>query len=291
MPRARVVSALRRHTSQPVGRRDLPRVRSRGQNGPINTALKPTTGAELLSQLGFLHVPGSPLVAGHAYLFVAIRRRPTLRHFDPQRAEFWLTQQQRGKRQSIDWWTRDTEMDYAWGGIRIADRLGVSNDYVSFGGQLSVERVNDVKVAVFRSAAPILAAGGHSQDCDPLAHVVAGFLARLRAVAGRGLKQEAVLASLSPVALYSAFVADCLRRYDDADRLSSWRPRTVSLLQAEARRLREQSPDEWSAGFTASSATDGLPTTERPHRATPCRPATSVIGRPSRRGTRASPAS
>ena len=40
----------------------------------------------LLANLGFLLVPGPPLDHGAAYLLVAVRAKPTLAHFDPERS-------------------------------------------------------------------------------------------------------------------------------------------------------------------------------------------------------------
>lgn len=211
--------------------------------------LTPHVGSELLSELGFLHVPGPPLSANRAYLFVAVRRRPTLRHFDPERIDYWQTVDGRGGVASIDWRTRmPAQGEFAWGAIRIADRLNVINDFVGFGGTLAVKRSSDTLVAVFCSAAPILARGGQSQGWDPTSDEVATFFARLRAAAGESRAAEARLAQQQPQALYAAFVCVSLARYEMAERVAAWRPPALALLRRERSRLRRRVPAAWTAG-------------------------------------------
>jgi hypothetical protein len=215
----------------------------------IPELLTPAIGRQLLDELGFLHVPGPPLTASRAYLFVAIRRKPTLRHFDPERIDYWAEQDGVGAAATIEASTgRLPRGAFAWGRIRIVDRLREGNDYVAFGGRLSVERIDDVTVAVFASEAPILARGGHSQGWDPLAEETSGYDARLRAAFGRDRGLERFALSMSPVALYAAFVADTLAREDAAARVAAWHPVTQALLRREARRLARSVPADWAAG-------------------------------------------
>jgi hypothetical protein len=216
----------------------------------MSATLTPLTGAELLSQLGFLHVPGVPVVSGRAYLFVALRPRPTLRHFDPEVVRYWTCRTGRGVREDLDWATPIPLVTrFSWGLISIADRLGVTNDFVAFGGELEVDRQTETKVIVFSSEAPILARGGHSQDWDPWSDEVAAFLARLRAAAGdRQLEEQ--LDSLTPVARYAAFVGAGLARYRASTALSRWHPATHALLERERRRLQAEAPDDWASGTT-----------------------------------------
>ena len=211
--------------------------------------LGPEVGGELLEELGFLHVPGPPYAEGRAYLFVALRRRPTLRHFDPERVDYWLTDEGRGVRASVDWFSRlPAESEFAWGSLRVIDRLGMSNDYVTFGGTIGVGAQGGTKICVFGSSAPIMSRGGHSQGWDPGAEEAAAFLARLRAAAGRSIEFERRLAALSPEAIYAAYVADSRARYRDSRTLADWRPRTLSSLRREEDRLRGHSPADWTSG-------------------------------------------
>jgi hypothetical protein len=215
----------------------------------MDARLDPTTGAELLAQLGFLHVPGRPLVPRPAYLFVALRRRPTLEHFDPERVDYWTEVDARGVRTELDRSVaRVADSSFAWGLIRVVDRKSISNEWVSFGGQLSGQRIDDVEVAVFSSDAPIAARGGHSQGLDPAAAEMAAFVARLRAAAGSDRAFEAELAQRSPLALYSAFVVDELARHHDRRGNMIGSQRLVDLLATERRSLQRSVPTEWAMG-------------------------------------------
>jgi hypothetical protein len=219
------------------------------------TLLTPEIGRQLLDELGFLHVPGPPLTASRSYLFVALRRRPTLRHFDPERIDHWMATDGAGTPATIErGMGQRPDGAFAWGRIKIVDRISVANEFVGFGGRLSVQRVNEVTVAVFSSEAPILARGGHSQGWDPLAEETTGFDARLRAAVGRSRDLEAHALSLPPVALYAAFVVDTLTREEAAARRVGWHPMTQALLRREARRLAGAAPGEWAAGEGLAAA-------------------------------------
>lgn len=213
------------------------------------TVLDPAIGSELLAKLGFLHVPGRPPADGLAYLFVALRPRPTLRHFDPERVDFWLNVDGRGTRSILD---RSTpmrgEFEYAWGVISVVDRKSVVNEFVSFGGVVSVRRIDDVLVAVFRSSGPIAARGGHSQGWDFGAEEMGGFMGRLRAAAGASRSLELKLAELSPLAIYSVFVVDSLIRHRDRHGLLVGDERIVEMLRDEQHWLQAQFPEDWAAG-------------------------------------------
>ncbi len=95
------------------------------------------------------------------------RPAPTLQHYDPEAVDYWVTKDGRGERRTL---THDTSMprseDFSWGLIRLVDRLGVSNEYLTFGGHLDAAMIDDVVVAAFASQAPLLRRGGHSQGWD-----------------------------------------------------------------------------------------------------------------------------
>jgi hypothetical protein len=212
------------------------------------SVLDPAIGSKLLAQLGFLHVPGRPSTDGRAYLFVALRARPTLAHFDPERVDFWLTVDGRGTHADLD---RSTfirgECEYAWGVISVVDRKAVANEFVSFGGLVSVRRIEEALVGVFSSAAPIAARGGHSQGWDFGAEEMAAFMGRLRAAAGTSGLLELKLAALSPLAIYALFVIDSLRRHRDGHGLLVGDERIIAMLRREQRWLRTAVADDWAA--------------------------------------------
>jgi hypothetical protein len=212
-------------------------------------ALDPLVGADLLTDLGFLRVPGAPLDQPPAYLFVALRPRPTLRHFDPERVDYWVSAQGRGVRASIDRYVpAGHDTSFAWGAIGVVDRKGVSNQYVAFGGLLRTRRIGDVMVAVFSSEAPIAARGGHSQGWDPLAGEMAAFLARLRATAGASRDFERALCAADPLSLYSTFVADSLARQVGPHGEILGEGESMELLRRERDRLSDKEARNWAAG-------------------------------------------
>jgi len=215
----------------------------------MNAAIDPGEGRQLIDRLGFLHVPGAPFAPPPAYLIVGIRPRPTLEHFDPQVIEYWHSFATRGMPATLDWMTRAPAVStFSWGPIRIVDRLGIFNEFLGFGGSLETRRVDEVRVCVFRSDAPIVARGGHSQAREFESNEIAIFLARLRAAADPRGVLETRLAGMSPTEIYAAFVASRLATIGAGDRLADWRRADRLILLRERRRLRDQTPAAWSTG-------------------------------------------
>jgi hypothetical protein len=215
----------------------------------VSDPLDPSIGRELLDELGFLHVPGPPYAIGTAYVFVALRRAPTLYHFDPERVDYWVTAEGHGAPASIEWESREPPVAaHAWGTIRVVDRINVSNEFATFGGQLLVARVADAKVAVFSSEAPIVALGGHSQERDPGALEIEAFISRLRAAADPRGTFERRLAAMSPGSLYCAYLADELARTKAAERQFDWPDANLPFLERERARLRASNASDWDAG-------------------------------------------
>jgi hypothetical protein len=141
----------------------------------------------------------------------------------------------------------------------------VANDYVSFGGDLRVDRIDGMRVLVFSSDAAILARGGHSQGWDPGAEEAAAFFARLRATVGRDQSLERTVSRHTPLAVYAAFVSSSLARYRATERLAAWRPGTLAVLRREQARLRADAPAAWLAGTElAGSLRDNLPASGPP---------------------------
>lgn len=142
--------------------------------------IAPAGAFSRLADYGFLVTPDLPDRAGPASLLVAIRERPTLRHYDPELVTYWVTEAGRGRPRTL---TRDTrspvDADVSWGRIRLTDRLDVCNEYLTFGAHLRAERVDGVVVACFTSDAPLLRSGGHSQGWDPGGEQAGAFFARL----------------------------------------------------------------------------------------------------------------
>ena len=209
--------------------------------------LEPTAAANRVRHWGFLANPDLPDRPGPAYLLVALRPAPTLQHYDPEAVDYWVTEGGRGERRTL---THESptprSSDFAWGLIRLVDRLGVSNEYLTFGGHLDAASVDDVVIAAFTSPAPLLRRGGHSQGLDPGADALGAFFGRLMIAVDFTPGFEADFARADPLTRYAAFVRDRLDRRrggaagpgdDDLGR----------LLRSEGTRLRTTEPAAWEA--------------------------------------------
>jgi hypothetical protein len=213
-------------------------------------SIDPRQAAELLQDWGFLAVPDLPDGPGPAYLLIAIRARPTLRHYDPELIEYWVTGERGfGVCEAITQASRmPRRLEFSWGRISIVDRKGVANSYLTFGGTLRAERIDDTIIAVFESPAPLLRRGGHSQGWDVGAENVGGFFGRFRAAAGYRHEFETVASRSDPVTRYAAFVNDLVARYRASEYLRDHYPRLWTIMVREEQRLRREHPDAWSQG-------------------------------------------
>lgn len=206
--------------------------------------------AARLDRWGFLADPDLPDRPGPARVLVALRDRPTFRHFDPERIEYWRTEAGRGRAATL---TRTSRVPlatpFAWGTIRIVDRLAISNEYLTFGGELIADVLDGMTVAVFTSDAPILRRGGHSQPWDPGADRLGAFFGRLLLAVDLLPGFEARLASAEPLGRYAAFIADLVDRYRPTRALRDQDPAVWTLLHAEAERVAREHPGAWSDGL------------------------------------------
>jgi hypothetical protein len=216
---------------------------------PDDDTLVAPAPAARLADLGFLAGPDLPDRPGPAYLLVALRDQPTLRHYDPERVEYWITQRGRGVRTEL---TRSTPMpvdrQFSWGMIRLYDRLAVTNEYLTFGGRLSAAEVDDATIAVFTSPAPMLRRGGHSQIWDEGTEHLGAFFARLVAAVDTHPELEARLAAADPLARYGVFLADVVGRYRACPELRVAEPEVWAVLRAEESLMRREHDDAWQTG-------------------------------------------
>ena len=216
---------------------------------PASNRLDPTSAAALVTDLGFLASPDLPDRPGPAYLLVALREAPTLRHYDPEAVEYWVSEAGRGARRTLTCETPlPIETDFSWGLIRIVDRLHVTNEYLTFGGRLSADAVDGVAIAVFTSPAPLLRRGGHSQGWDRGADSLGAFFSRFLLAVDYAPGFEARAARADPVTRYAAFLADAIARYRAGPILRAQQPELWQLLKSEERRLQATHPSEWSSG-------------------------------------------
>lgn len=209
----------------------------------------PGAAARLLRGWGFLANPDLPDGPGPGLLLVALRSQPSRRHYDPELVEYWISRGNRGTRAALSRRTAmPLEREFAWGRIRLRDRLGVTNEWVTFGGRLAADRVDDETIAVFASPAPLLRRGGHSQGWDLGADAVGAFFGRLMIAVDFVAGFEAALAAASPAARYAAFVADFGQHYGRGSAATTSDQRFAALVTHEAARLRQEQPAEWAAG-------------------------------------------
>jgi hypothetical protein len=220
----------------------------------LSAPIDPAVAAELLGEWGFLAHPDLPDLAGDAYLLVALREVPTLRHFDPERLEMWVSRGSRGARLEITRSTHRLDSEFSWGTIAIVDRLGISNEYVSFGGHLTVSAIDDMTVAVLVSSAPILRRGGHSQGWDEAAVDLAAFFGRVMIAVDYVPGFEARIAEARPLARYTTFIIDSVARYRPSAALRGAHPMVWTLLLGEEERLRRDHPTDWAAGVALAAA-------------------------------------
>jgi len=219
------------------------------------------TGA-LIAELGFRLIeaeptPGDPPDArGAADLLVGLRASPTLRHFDPERIEHWELAGERGRVATLDRASRiGPERPFAWGRIRVVDRLKVENDFLTFGGRLRAADVDaSTRLVQFRSPAPILRWAGHSQGLDPLTDEVGAFFGRLRAAIDVQPEVEARIGETEPLALYAAFAQDAWRRFAATLTERRAEPELAAWARREGHRLERVAPGAVEAGRALRTA-------------------------------------
>ena len=204
----------------------------------------------LLADLGFSLInsdrPGAP---GGSNLLVALRDRPTLRHFDPEALSFWVAVEGRGR---VAGFTRDdavpAQLSVSWGSVRVIDRLSVENRFLTFGGALRAAAIDrTTTVIALRSPGPLVRWGGHSQGADPLAGEIGAFFGRLMVPVDFEPGAEEALAATPPAVLYGAFIRHARHRLAASAAFRRTEPRLERWLTGEATRLSGTDPLAWSA--------------------------------------------
>jgi len=209
--------------------------------------IRATEVAGQVDHWGFLAHPDLPDEPGPAFLLVALRPAPTMHHYDPEAVDYWVTECGRGERRTL---TNKTPMprseEFSWGLIRLVDRLGISNEYMTFGGRLDAALIDDVVVAAFASPAPLLRRGGHSQGWDTGADAIGGFFGRMMVAIDFKPGFEAFFAASKPETRYAAFIRDI----DQRRKVRHSAPvddELGRLIRHEATQLRATSPRRWDA--------------------------------------------
>jgi len=219
--------------------------------GPPRLGISMAEAARHVAHLGFLDVNGTaPQASGGANLVVALRERPTLTHFDPERVEHWVAAAGRGRPAEI---TRKTavplEHPFSWGTIRVVDRLEVFNSFLTFGGTVrAVEWDATTTLAVFSSHAPILRSTGHSQGVDLSTGEVGAFFARMMIPIDYTPGAELRIAEATPMARYGAFHASIGARLRASEELRASHAGFAAWCHREEGRLVTTFPADWDAG-------------------------------------------
>ena len=221
-----------------------------GRSAPGDDGRWLEQASRLLANLGFALVePDRTGDSDTSHLLVAIRATPTLRHFDPDEIACWTSEGGRGKAAKLDRETRyPIDADYAWGLISATDRLGVSNQFLSFGGALRAQMTPDATVLVdFSSHAPILRGSGHSQDVDPLASEAGAFFARMKVPIDFEPGVEALMAKAAPRTLYCAFVQHIREKLARARGLREANRWLADWSSREGQRMESSAAEDWNA--------------------------------------------
>jgi hypothetical protein len=204
----------------------------------------------VLASLGFDLVEADRTQADEtSHLLVALRPQPTLQHFDPDSIAYWCTDSTRGRAACLDRETRfPVTADYAWGRITLSDRLGVKNEFLSFGGTLRAQMTPEATVITdFSSHAPILRWSGHSQAGDPLAAEVGAFFARIKVPIDFVPGTEALVAQAAPRTLYCAFIQHVRERLAQAHTLRDANRWLSEWSSRESQRMESTANDHWRA--------------------------------------------
>ena len=209
----------------------------------------------LLDSMGFVDHANLPAVGPMAYLVVGLRPTPTLVHFDPEVVSYWSTHDGRGvRREFVGAPPLHPTTEFSWGKIEIVDRHQIRNTYLEFGGLLRLDQVGDLLVCRFESPAPILRRGGHSQLFDLGAANAGEFFARLMIRIDYVPGFESLLSAATPVARFSAFVADFLARCQGSANMRQTHGPLIRELQLERQRIQASEPAEWTSGIDLLAA-------------------------------------
>jgi hypothetical protein len=204
----------------------------------------------VLAGLGFDLVEPDRLTDDTSHLLVAVRPAPTLAHFDPEAIDYWVTESGRGQSARLDREGRlPLTSDFAWGTITLTDRMGVTNQFLSFGGTLrAAMTAGATLLADFSSHAPIVRGSGHSQTLDPLSAEAGAFFARIKVPIDFVPGAEALLARAAPRTLYCAFIQNVRERLIQARTLREANRWLADWSSREGQRMENGAPDHWKAG-------------------------------------------
>jgi hypothetical protein len=192
--------------------------------------------SRLMAELGFIAFR-TPLgaVMPDSCLMAMLQDSPTGRHFDPELASYWVIDNGSGRINIIE---RDTPTPlaapFSWGPIRLIDRFGARNSFVSFGGTLQGAPVGpSALLLIFRSSAPILRLPGHSQQPDRMSDEILTFFGRLVPKLWDEPALERLVGGTAPEELYAAFLLHTQERLRQSTTLRDSIAEDVLALERE----------------------------------------------------------
>lgn len=205
--------------------------------------------SQLMGRFGFVAFRTPPEVRmPDSCLMAILRDAPTLQHFDPELVTYWAFRNGHGRLDTIDRTARSSvTRAFSWGRIRLIDRVGNRNSFVSFGGQLTTTAVGpDALLVIFRSPSPILRLPGHSQFGDRFGDDVLAFFGRIVPCLWRSPEVEQEMGMASPDALYAAFLLhEVARTASDEFAVANG---SRSAMQRAMTLLAAKQPDALAAG-------------------------------------------
>jgi hypothetical protein len=204
--------------------------------------------ANSLAELGFdLLGPERTPADPQNHLLVAIRPQPTEEHFDPESIDYWVTDGSRGRAARIDVDARfPVAAQLSWGSILLTDRLGVRNEFLTFGGTVKARVTPEGTILCeFASPAPFMRSSGHSIEHDPVAAELEAFFARLKVPIDFVPGSENLIIRTSPPTLFCAFVQSIRDRLARSPGLRDANPWLVGWCTRETGRM-EHDPS-WPA--------------------------------------------
>ena len=199
---------------------------------------------------GIRLLEADPSTGRRNLLLVALRREHHDRQFEPDWLLYWVAASGRGVRRRLDRGSLEIAgAPFAWGTIRVFDRLSAFNTYVTFGGAVTVGHAGDgTLVAQFISAAPILRWTGHDGPPDVRAAEAECFFARIMVPIDFTSGAEALVAATSPLAVYAAMLTDLEPRLAAERAMDAPDARLAATVRHEATRVRTVDAAAWQEG-------------------------------------------
>jgi hypothetical protein len=217
----------------------------------------PAAAAALLAELGFRLIEPEQVAGDDSHLLIALRDRPTLRHFDPETIAYYAPRDGGAILTTIDRATAAraggrVQRRALWGHVHVMDRIPVENRFLTFGGDLRIATVDPALTVVDLSASgPIVRWGGHSQGIDPLTAAIGAFFGRLIVPVDFVPGAERRIDATPPEVLYRAFLAD----HRERARLAAQRGTATTDLDGRIAAAWARARDDDQA---ASAAADDL---------------------------------